>query len=127
MTPDMDQARLTQIAADTVGAAQRQLPPDIRALARGVAVHYERAPDSDVLADGFEPDILGLFTGSPHGSELTHDNPAPPQIILYLESLWDFAEADIEVFREEVRVTYLHELGHYLGWDEDQLAARGLD
>lgn len=123
----MDPARLTQIAADTVGAAQRQLPPEIRPLARGVAVHYERVADEDVIADGFEPDILGLFTGSPHGSELSHDNPAPPQILLYVESLWDFAEGDVEVFREEIRVTYLHELGHYLGWGEDELTARGLD
>ena len=123
----MDRARLTQIAADTVGAAQRQLPPDLRALARGVAVHYERAPSEDIIAEGFEPDILGLFTGSPHGTELAHDNPVPPQILLYLDSVWEFAEGDVEVFRDEVRVTYLHELGHYLGWDEDQLAARGLE
>jgi predicted Zn-dependent protease with MMP-like domain len=122
-----DLAHVTQIAANAVGAAQRQLPPEIRALARDVAVHYELKPDADVLADGFEPDILGLFTGNPHGTELVHDNPAPPQILLYLESLWEFAEEDIEVFREEVRLTYLHELGHYLGWDEDDLAARGLD
>ena len=33
----------------------------------------------------------------------------------------------IEAFREETRLTYLHELGHYLGWGEDELAARGLD
>jgi predicted Zn-dependent protease with MMP-like domain len=26
-----------------------------------------------------------------------------------------------------VRLTYLHELGHYFGWDEDQLTSRGLD
>ncbi len=123
----MDLTRLTQIAADTVGAAQRQLPPEIRPLARGVAVHYERLPAADVLADGFPDDILGLFTGSAHGMELAHDNPAPPQILLYLENLWDFAEDDLEVYRDEVRVTYLHELGHYLGWDEDELAARGLD
>jgi predicted Zn-dependent protease with MMP-like domain len=123
----MELDRLTQIAADTVGAAQRQLPPDIRALARGVAVHYEQAADDDVIAEGFEADILGLFTGSPHGTELAHDNPAPPQILLYIESLWDFAEGDVDVFRAEVRVTYLHELGHYLGWGEDELAARGLD
>jgi predicted Zn-dependent protease with MMP-like domain len=30
-------------------------------------------------------------------------------------------------FRKEVRLTYLHELGHYLGWDEDQVAAHGLE
>lgn len=123
----MDFAQLTQIAADTVGAAQRQLPPEIRPLARGVAVHYERLPAGDVIAGGFPADILGLFTGSAHGTELAHDNPAPPQILLYLENLWDFAENDVDVFREETRLTYLHELGHYLGWDEDQLTARGLD
>ncbi len=123
----MDLTRLTQIAADTVGAAQRQLPPNLRALARGVAVHYERAPAPDVLAEGFEPDILGLFTGTPYGAELADTSPAPPQILLYLESLWDFAEEEVDVFREEVRLTYLHELGHFLGWDEDEVAARGLD
>ena len=118
---------LTEIAAAAVGAAQRQLPPDIRAVARAVPVHYEKAPAPDLLAEGFEPDILGLFTGNPHGQELASDNPAPAQILLYLPSLWDFAEEDVEVFREEVRLTYLHELGHYLGWDEDELTARGLD
>jgi predicted Zn-dependent protease with MMP-like domain len=123
----MELPRLIQIAADAVGAAQRQLPPEIRPLARDVPVHYEAKPAADVLAEGFEPDILGLFTGNPHGSELSHDNPAPPQILLYLENLRDFAEDDVDVFREEVRLTYLHELGHYLGWDEDDLVARGLD
>lgn len=123
----MNLDELTQIAAHAVGAAQRQLPPEIRPLAREVAVHYEPAPSADVLAEGFEPDILGLFTGNPHGTELSQSHPAPPQILLYLESLWDFAEEDVETFREEVRLTYLHELGHYLGWGEDELTARGLD
>ena len=123
----MTHARLTEIAATAVGAAQRQLPPAIRPLARGVPVHYERTPAPDVLAEGFPADILGLFTGSSHGQELAADNPAPAQILLYLENLWDFAEDDVEFFRDEVRLTYLHELGHYLGWDEDELTARGLD
>lgn len=123
----MDFDRLVKLAADTVGAAQRSLPAEIRPLARGVPVHYERLPAADVIAEGFPPDILGLFTGSAHGEELAGDRPAPPQILLYLENLWDFAEDDVDVFRDEVRLTYLHELGHYLGWDEDEVAARGLD
>ena len=123
----MTHPQLTEVAATTVGAAQRQLPPELRPLARDVPVHYERTPAPDVLAEGFPPDILGLFTGSAHGMELAHDNPAPPQILLYLDNLWDFAEADVEIFRDEVRLTYLHELGHYLGWDEDDLTARGLE
>lgn len=120
-------SRLTEIAAAAVGAAQRQLPPELRPLAKGVPVHYQDKPADDVLADGFPPDILGLFSGSPHGAELEFDNPSPAQIILYIANLWDFAEDDVEIFREEVRVTYLHELGHYFGWDEDDLAERGLD
>jgi predicted Zn-dependent protease with MMP-like domain len=123
----MKYPELVEVAANAVGAAQRRLPPEIRPLARDVPVHYERLPHSDLLAEGFEPDILGLFTGNPHGTEFSHDTPAPPQILLYLENLWDFAEEDVAIFREEVRVTYLHELGHYLGWDEDELTARGLD
>lgn len=123
----MEAERLTRIAADAVGAAQRRLPPELRVLARGVAVHYEQKPADDVIAEGFPADILGLFTGPSHGTELSADNPTPPQILLYLDNLQDFAEGDEEIFREEVERTYLHELGHYLGWDEDEVAARGLD
>lgn len=119
--------RLLRLAADAVGAMQRRLPPDLRALARGVAVHYEHLPHADVVAGGFEPDILGLFTGRAHGTELSQSDPTPPQILLYLDNLWDVSEGDEEIFRDEVRLTYLHELGHYLGWDEDEIAARGLD
>lgn len=123
----MNLDELTRIAADVVGATQRKLPPEIRPLARDVPVHYEALPAPDVLAEGFPDDILGLFTGSAHGRELEPANPAPPQILLYLENLWDFADGDLDAFREETRLTYLHELGHYLGWDEDELTARGLD
>lgn len=124
-SPDL--TRLIQIAADTVGASQRGLPKELRSLARAVPVHYESLPADDLIADGFEDDILGLFTGAPHGSELSHDSVIPAQILLYLENLWDFAEGDLDIFRDEVRLTYLHELGHYFGWDEDELTARGLD
>lgn len=67
----MTRDELTRAAAQAVGAAQRQLPPKIRALAREVPVHYVDKPDADVLRDGFPPDILGLFTGNPHAPNST--------------------------------------------------------
>lgn len=119
-------ARLAELAAHVVGATQRTLPPNLRALARGVIVHYESLPDAAVIDSGFPPDILGLFTGPSFG-DTSGQEPGTPQIMLYLNNLWDFAAADESVFKAEVRLTYLHELGHYLGWDEDEVAARGLD
>ena len=51
----------------------------------------------------------------------------PPQIILFLGNIWELAEGDEESFCDEVRTTLLHELGHYLGLDEDDLTERGLE
>ncbi len=123
----MKASRLERIASEAVAATQRELPTDIRGAARAVPVHFESAPGPDVLAEGFEPDLLGLFTGRPHGEEPGAGDAAPAQIHIYTANLWDFAGEDVGAYREEVRLTYLHELGHFLGWDEDQLAARGLD
>jgi predicted Zn-dependent protease with MMP-like domain len=123
----MKGSRLARIASEAVAATQRELPAEIREVARSVPVHFEAAPAADVLAEGFEPDLLGLFTGSPHGEAPSADDGAPAQIHIYTANLWDFAGEDVGAFRDEVRLTYLHELGHFLGWDEDQIAARGLD
>ena len=123
----MKESTLVRIASEVVAAAQRRLPPDVREAAKAVPVRFEPSPGPDLLAQGMEPDLLGLFTGSPVGTELSADNLEPPRIYLYTANLWDYAEEDVEDYRDEVRLTYLHELGHYLGWDEDQVAERGLD
>lgn len=124
----MDLPRLIALARQVVAAAERRLPADVRAVAAQVPVCYESTPNAGILAEGWEPDLLGLFVGHEHGGELRSDGaPLPPQILLFLDNLWDYAEGDEEVFRDEVRLTYLHELGHYLGWDEDEIARRGLD
>jgi predicted Zn-dependent protease with MMP-like domain len=123
----MKASRLARIASEAVAATQRELPPEIQEAARSVPVHFEAGPGADVLAEGLEPDLLGLFTGRPHGEEPSAGDGAPAQIHIYTANLWDFAGEDVGAFRDEVRLTYLHELGHFLGWDEDQVAGRGLD
>ena len=104
---------------DGFGAAQTV------AGAGGLPVTFERRPNAGLQADGIEPDTLGLFTGAEFAEE--GNVPLPPQIILFLENLRDFAEGDEVIFREEVRTSFLHELGHYLGLDEDELTERGLE
>jgi predicted Zn-dependent protease with MMP-like domain len=50
-----------------------------------------------------------------------------PRIVMWLGNIWEMCEAQEEAYREEVRVTFLHEIGHYLGLDEEDLTQRGLE
>jgi len=65
-----------------------------------------------------------MYVGDPVDS--AEQSGVPRQILLFLENIWDFAEADPKTFLEEVRITYIHEFGHYLGLDESELEERGL-
>lgn len=114
--------RLKNLAEAEVADVLAALPKPLAERARQVPVLFEQVPDPD---DGMGDDVLGLFTGP----ELAHegDEPLPPQIILFLENIRDEAEENEAAFRNEVRITYLHELGHYLGLDEDDLFERGLE
>jgi len=122
----MSFAQLITRAEQVVARTQGKLPAEIRDLAKSLPVSYHDWPDDEILGDDFEPDVLGLFVGNHHGIDSGNDNAVPPQIFLFLENIYDEAEGDSERFDEEVRITYLHELGHYLGWDEDEVEARGL-
>lgn len=124
---EIEWKRLRGIATREVEATLAELPQELRGRARALPVTLGRVPNADQCADGIEPDTLGLFVGPEYADEETTAFPVPPQIILFLENLWEFAEGDEEIFREEVRTTYMHELGHYLGLDEDDLFDRGLD
>ena len=116
---------LQKQALAEVEATLKALPEPLREHAEKLPVTFERQPNGGLQADGIEADTLGLFTGPEFADE--ENVPMPPQIILFLENLWDFAEGDDEIFRDEVHTTFLHELGHYLGLDEDELTERGLE
>ena len=115
---------LLRLAQTEVRLTQEELPEALRGPASALPVVYEPAPSPELLELGYEPDTLGLFTGAPLHEE--GSSPEPARITLFLQSLWSFAEHDPEIFQEEVHITYLHELGHYLGLDEDDLDERGL-
>jgi predicted Zn-dependent protease with MMP-like domain len=117
--------QLLRLASDEIEATLADLPAPLRERARQLPVTFERVPNAALLTDGIEADTLGLFTGAEFAEE--GQVPMPPQIILFLENLWEFADQHEEVFLDEVRTTYLHELGHYLGLNEDDLFERGLE
>ena len=123
----LDWEKLHALAREEVEATLAALPAPLRERAQALPVTFERRPNAAHRRDAIEPDTLGLFVGPEFADEASSALPLPPQIILFLENLWDLAEADQEIFRDEVHTTYLHELGHYLGLDEDDLFDRGLE
>jgi len=115
----MDFEKLTRLAGEEIRRTLADLPAEIRRSAETVPVFLEKSPDVDDLASGIDEDTLGLFDESPAGLPT-------PRIRLWLLNLWDYADGDEDLYREEVRLTLLHELGHFLGWDEEDLEERGL-
>ena len=95
---------------------QGELPESIRAHAREVPVFFSRARGK----------WLGVF----QGYSLLAGAPAlpdeMPRITLFIDTLAEAANYRRSVFLREVRKTYLHELGHYFGWNEEQIASVGL-
>lgn len=90
--------------------------PFARALAEVPVVVEDAAPPGD-------PDLYGLYLGTPL-TEPGASHAGPSMIAVYMHPLVDDFPDDGEL-RDEVRITVLHELGHHLGMDEDQLERLG--
>lgn len=111
-----------QVTRDVLG----KLPDELREEANACVIEF--ALVSECMADepDLDEDLLGLFEGCSR-IDGTPETPLDlPRIRLFLDNLWDHADGDVNAYREELRITLLHELGHYLGLDEEQVAALGL-
>lgn len=123
----MNFGQLKAIAEDTLQNTLRRAPPAMRKIAHDVPVLYYPVPTPDMISDGIEEDLLGLFDGYDPADIEAAPDPSPPVILLFLQNIWDYAEHSPDRFREEVSITFLHELGHRLGLTETDLIDRDLD
>lgn len=121
----MDFETLSRWADEELKALIKILPDDVRAAAGKVPVSMEENPGSGAFDQELAGDEFGLFEGPTAAEEA--DPAELPRIRLFLANLWDWVEQDEQDFRDEVGTTFLHELGHYLGWDEDDVNQRGLE
>ena len=114
-----------------VEAAIARLPDRFAAtLHNDVPVHVADRPTDQQLDEmGIPRDelLLGLFEGVPLPDAAADMVPTvPARIWLFRHDIEDYAE-DADDLVEQVRVTLLHELGHYFGMDEDDLEALGYE
>jgi predicted Zn-dependent protease with MMP-like domain len=93
-----------------VRAALDSLPPQVARALENVAVVIEDENPED-------PDLLGLFQEEPY---------LPAKISIYRLPLQE-SFSDPRELEREIRITVLHELGHYFGLDEDRLGELGYE
>jgi predicted Zn-dependent protease with MMP-like domain len=115
-----------------VAQALDGLPAEFRQRIRNVAILVEDVPPSqrrpgrprgNSAGPRARPRrlLMGVFVGVPTTQKSVWDLSAgPDHIILYQKNIESVCASDDEI-REEVRLTLLHELGHYFGMSEEQL------
>ena len=103
------------------------LPGVIREAIVEVPVLVEPKPTAAIAdrAPHITPDILGLFVGTTVGDKVMAPSGYPNVVLLFQRNLERAGRSRNEVARE-IKVTLLHEYGHYLGFDEEELEHLGL-
>ena len=93
------------------------------------AGHRRRADNvAVVIADEHrdDPGLFGLYEGVPLPERGDWIGLPPDKITIYRVPLEE-SFADPAELRDEIRITVLHELGHYFGLDEDRIAELGYE
>ena len=106
-----------------------ELPEEFRRQLHNIGIVVQKRPSKHQLAEmGLESDeevIYGLYEGVPLPDRSTFDPPIlPDKITLFSEPLLsDFPDPD--ELREQIRLTVIHEIGHYFGLDDDEIEKLG--
>lgn len=112
------------------------LPEMVRnAMDQEVPLYIEDHPPRKILKQmGIHDrrELWGLFTGIPISEKETWGGPPrlPDRVTIYREGLlWSAlgpdGVVDPEKLKQQIRVTILHEYGHYFGMSEEELEERG--
>ena len=106
-----------------VEEALDSLPQEFRSRIQNVAVLVEDVPPNQLSPEAGQPRrlLLGVFHGVPTTKKSIFNLPSgPDHIVLYQKNIEAVCSSEAEV-REQIRLTVIHELGHYFGLDENQL------
>lgn len=111
--------------AELVQQAIADLPPPYAKLMESIAVVVEEEPPEDVLRDlelDEKDDLLGLYQGQSLADDsfFRPGGEPPPRISIYRGPILRICESPEEVV-QEVYDTVVHELGHHVGLDDEEM------
>ena len=108
-----------------VAAALDEIPEALAAAMENVVVTVEEQPTAEQAARA-RGALLGLYEGVPltRRGPLSYSGVAPDRITIFRGPLCARAR-DVEELAAQVRVTVLHEVGHYFGMSDERLREMG--
>ena len=103
------------------------LPRSIRERIEGASVLIEDFPALELVRqERISPQTLGLFIGVPRSEAMiTEQRVDLDRILLFKKNLEKICQDEEELI-DQIQITVRHEIGHYLGLDEDDLERLGL-
>ena len=111
---------------ELVERALEGLPPELAELLDNVAIVVDDWPDlsTPLAADDPDDTLYGLYEGVPLTERgWGYSGVLPDKITIFKGPLErDFRPDELE---EQVRITVVHEIAHYFGFDEDRLEELG--
>ncbi len=115
--------RLTDAQVDeVVRKAKADLPPAVARAVEETAIEILPLPRPQKDID---PLSLGVYSGNDLLSRSVEDSGhLPPKIEIYRRNIERIARDRAEAI-DELRITLLHEIGHHVGMDEDQIEDAG--
>ncbi|MCS6969467.1 MAG: metallopeptidase family protein [Planctomycetota bacterium] len=108
-----------------VRAAVDALPMPLRAALDELTLVLADYPEPYLLEGYEDPELLGIFEGEPRTERGQHSGSLSPRLHLWRRP-HEHAADSAAAFDAEIRQTLHHELGHYLGFDEDELERLGM-
>ena len=113
-----------------VQRAIRRIPEEIRQHLDNIVISVQKRPSRRLLEDmDLPPDepLLGVFEGvSLLERSVTEPPLYPDTIFLFQEPLQEMCET-LEELEEEIEITVVHEVAHYLGMTEERLEELGYE
>jgi predicted Zn-dependent protease with MMP-like domain len=108
---------------ELVEHALEGVPTELSELLENVVIIVDDWPDERTLAEGEDDTLYGLYEGVPITERGSDYYGLPDRITIFRGPLErDFAPDELE---EEIRVTVIHEIAHYFGFEEDRIQELG--
>lgn len=114
---------------DVVSAALDELPPAFQDALQNLDIQVRWAPNPEERRRArLRPhhDLFGIYLGIPITSRTSGYHMVVPDVIIIYQRSHEQACRTKQEMIEQARQTLLHEIGHYMGIDEDRLHELGV-